>query len=81
MESKKNWMETPVRHSLYEEELLKPRKDTGNRGFAKKRNGLPGYNPKGIDWTLGSDIQGEKRRENFSAFERLCQNSLPPSLF
>jgi hypothetical protein len=51
------------------------------QGLRKKETDSPDIILKGIDWTLGSDIQGEKRRENFSAFERHCQKSLPPSPF
>ena len=51
------------------------------QGLRKRETDSPDIILKGIDWTLGPDLQGEKRRENFSAFERLCQKSLPPSLF
>jgi len=51
------------------------------QGLHKRETDSPDIILKGIDWTLGPDLQGEKRRENFSAFERLGQKSLPPTHF
>ena len=51
------------------------------QGLHKRETDSPDIILKGIDWTLGSDIQGKEEREHASALERHCHRSLPSSLF